>query len=133
MRDMLPQKFLPTGGIPLSPVYSHTRASGSLDLAHLPERQRPCPKFPLDLPDDLLLALHEQPEEVLHEVCLIAAIHYLQEKRLSLGQAARLAGVSRQDFLDLLAARGIPAFDLSAADAVAEIAAAQRITTDDRQ
>ena len=132
MRDMLPQKFLTTG-IPLSPVYSHARASVSLDLAHLPERQKPCPKSLLDLPDDLLLTLREQPEEVLHEVRLIAAIHYLQAKRLSLGQAARLAGVSRLDFLDLLAARGVPAFDLSAADAVAEIAAAQRTTTDDSQ
>ncbi len=91
------------------------------------------PQVLLDLPDDLLLALREQPEKVLYEVRLIAAIHYLKEKRLSLGQAARLAGVSRLDFLDLLAARGIPAFDLSAADAVAEIAAAQRTTTDDSQ
>ncbi len=91
------------------------------------------PQVLLDLPDDLLLALREQPEEVLQELRLIAAIHYLQAKRLSLGQAARLAGVSRLDFLDLLAARGIPAFDLSATDAVAEIAAAQRTTTDDSQ
>jgi predicted HTH domain antitoxin len=91
------------------------------------------PQVLLDLPDDLLLTLREQPEEILHEMRLIAAIHYLQAKRLSLGQAARLAGVSRLGFLDLLAARGIPAFDLPAADAVAEIAAAQRSTTDDRQ
>ena len=89
------------------------------------------PQVFLDLPDDLLLALREQPEEVLHEVRLIAAIHCLQAKRLSLGQAALLSGVSRLDFLDLLATRGISAFDLSAADAVAEIAAAQRTTTDD--
>jgi predicted HTH domain antitoxin len=91
------------------------------------------PQVFLDLPDDLLLTLREQPEEILHEMRLIAAIHYLQAKRLSLGQAARLAGVSRLDLLDLLAVRGIPAFDLSAADAVAEIAAAQRTTTDDSQ
>jgi predicted HTH domain antitoxin len=91
------------------------------------------PQVLLDLPDDLLLALREQPEEVLHEVRLIAAIHYLQAKRLSLGQAARLAGVSRLDFLALLAARGIPAFDLSTADVVTEIAAAQRTTSNDRQ
>ncbi len=91
------------------------------------------PQVLLDLPDDLLLTLHQQPEEILHEMRFIAAIHYLQAKRLSLGQAARLAGVSRLDFLDLLTARGIPAFDLSAADAVAEIAAAQRTTTDDSQ
>ena len=91
------------------------------------------PQVLLDLPDDLLLALREQPEEVLHEVRLLAAIHYLHAKRLSLGQAARLAGVSRLDFLDLLAARGIPAFDLSAVDAAAEIAAAQGTTTDSSQ
>jgi predicted HTH domain antitoxin len=91
------------------------------------------PQVMLDLPDDLLLALREQPEEVLQELRLLAAIHYLQTKRLSLGQAARLAGVSRPAFLDLLAARDIPAFDLSAMDAVAEIAAAQHTTTDDSQ
>jgi len=91
------------------------------------------PQVLLDLPDDLLLALREQPEEVLQELRLIAAIHYLQAKRLSLGQAARLAGVSRLDFLDLLAARGIPAFDLSATDALAEIAAAQGTPIDDSQ
>lgn len=57
----------------------------------------------------------------------MAAIHYLREKRLSLGQAARLAGMNRLDFLDALAARGIPALDLSVEDAVAEIAATQRV------
>jgi hypothetical protein len=40
LHDMLPQKFL-TIAIPLSPVYSQTKASVSLDLAHLPERQKP--------------------------------------------------------------------------------------------
>ena len=43
LRDMLLQKSLTTG-IPLSPIYSHARASVSLALAHLPERQKPCPK-----------------------------------------------------------------------------------------
>jgi hypothetical protein len=43
MRDILPQKFLTTG-IPLSLVYSQTKTSVSLDLAHLPERQKICPK-----------------------------------------------------------------------------------------
>ena len=88
------------------------------------------PQVLFDLPDDLLLALREQPEEVLHEVRLIAAIHYLQAKRLSLGQAARLAGVSGTGFPRSPGCCGIPAFDLSAADAVAEIAAAQRATDD---
>jgi predicted HTH domain antitoxin len=61
------------------------------------------------------------------------AIYYLREKRLSLGQAARLADLTRPEFLNVLVARGIPAFDLSAADAVAEVAAAQRYTAYDYQ
>lgn len=80
----------------------------------------------IDIPNDLLIALREQPTELSHEVRFIAALHYFREKRLSLGQAARFAGLNRVEFLDILAARGIPAFDLSEEDAQAEIAAAQR-------
>ena len=79
----------------------------------------------IDIPDDLLLALREQPEEFARAARLATAIDYLQAKRLSLGQAARLAGLTRVEFLNVLAARGIPAFDLSDADARAEVAAAQ--------
>ena len=91
------------------------------------------PQVFLDIPDDLLLALREQPEEFAQVALLATAIYYLREQRLSLGQAARLAGLTRPEFLDVLAARGIPAFDLSAADAVAEVAAAQRPAAHDRQ
>jgi predicted HTH domain antitoxin len=79
----------------------------------------------IDIPNDLLITLREQPEELSHEMRFIAALHYFREKRLSLGQAARLAGIQRLDFLYVLAARGVPAFDLSVEDATAEIAAAR--------
>jgi predicted HTH domain antitoxin len=92
------------------------------------------PHVSFEIPDDLLLTLREQPAELSQEMRLVTAIHYLREKRLSLGQAARFAGVNRLDFLDVLASRGVPAFDLSDEDAAAEIAAAQRATpSDDRQ
>jgi predicted HTH domain antitoxin len=81
------------------------------------------PYVSFDIPDDLLITLREQPGEFSQEVRLVAAIHYLREKRLSLGQAARLAGMNRLDFLDALATRGIPAFDLSIEDAAAKISA----------
>ena len=87
----------------------------------------------IDIPDDLLLALREQPGEVAQTARLATAIYYLREKRLSLGQAARLAGLTRLDFLDVLAVRGIPAFDLMAADTIAEVVAAKRSTADNRQ
>jgi predicted HTH domain antitoxin len=56
-----------------------------------------------EIPDDLLLTLREQPAELSHEMRLVTTIHFLREKRLSLGQAARFAGVNRLDFLDVLA------------------------------
>ena len=80
----------------------------------------------IDVPNDLLLTLREQPEAVASAARLTAAIYYLNEKRLSLGQAARLAGLTRLEFLDVLVAQGIPAFDLPSTDAAAEVNAAQR-------
>ena len=49
----------------------------------------------IDITDDLLLALREQPLDVVQEMRVSAALHYIQTRRLSLGQAARLAGIPR--------------------------------------
>jgi len=84
------------------------------------------PNVSLDIPEDLLVTLREQPAEPSQEIRLVAAIHYFGEKRLSLGQAARFAGLNRLDFLDALSTRGVPAFDLSLEDAKAEVQAARR-------
>jgi predicted HTH domain antitoxin len=91
-------------------------------------------RISIDIADDLLLALREQPQDVVQEMRVSAALHYFQTRRLSLGQAARLAGIPHLVFLDVLMAHGVPAFDLSVEDADAEMAAAQRVyRTDDRQ
>jgi len=91
-------------------------------------------RISIDIADDLLVALREHPQEVAQEIRVVAAIHYFQTRRLSLGQAARLAGMSRLDFLDVLNTHGVPAFDLSAEDADAEIAAARQVPPpDDRE
>ncbi len=91
-------------------------------------------RISIDIADDLLLALREQPQEIADEMRIIAAIHYLQARRLSLGQAARLAGMSRLAFLDVLSTHGVPAFSLSVEDAHAEITAARKGNqTDDRE
>lgn len=86
-------------------------------------------RISIDIADDLLLALREHPQEVAHEMRVVAAIHYFQARRLSLGQAARLAGMPRLDFFDVLSTHGVPAFDLSADDARAEIAAARQVSS----
>jgi len=41
----------------------------------------------------------------------MAAINYFQEKKLSLGKAADLAGCHRISFMDILAQKGIVIFD----------------------
>jgi predicted HTH domain antitoxin len=91
-------------------------------------------RMSIDIADDLLLALREQPQDVIREMRVGAALHYFQTRRLSLGQAARLAGIPRLAFLDFLMVHGVPAFDLSVEDADAEMAAARRVDRpDDRQ
>jgi predicted HTH domain antitoxin len=42
---------------------------------------------------------------------LLAAIAYFQEKKLSLGKAAQLAGINRLAFMDVLSQGGIVIFD----------------------
>ena len=96
--------------------------------SHL-EKDQAMSRISIDIADDLLLALREHPQEVAHEMRVVTAVHYFQNRRLSLGQAARLAGMPRLDFLDILTAHGIAAFDLSAEDARAEIAAARQVSS----
>jgi predicted HTH domain antitoxin len=50
----------------------------------------------------------------------MSAIYYFQSRRLSLGHTARLAGMPRLEFLDVLNTHDVPAFDLSADDAHAK-------------
>ena len=91
-------------------------------------------RISIDIADDLLLALRERSQDVIQEMRVSAALHYFQTRRLSLGQAARLAGLPRLAFLDVLMAHGVPALDLSVEDADAEIAVARRVDrTDDHQ
>ncbi len=58
----------------------------------------------LTIPDDLLEAAHLTEAEMLQEL----AVTLFQKERLTLAQAARLAGMDRLSFQRLLASRQIP-------------------------
>ncbi|MEQ8464068.1 UPF0175 family protein [Coleofasciculus sp. E1-EBD-02] len=60
---------------------------------------------------DILAALKVGSLELTNTLRLLAAITYFQEKKLSLGKAAELAGINRLEFMDILAAKGIIIFD----------------------
>ncbi len=70
---------------------------------------------------DLLSALNMEPEELSCDIRLIAAMQYFQDKRLSLGKAAQLAGINRLAFMDVLAERGIVVFDYDESMVVNEL------------
>jgi predicted HTH domain antitoxin len=64
-----------------------------------------------EVSQDLLAALKVGVSDLGRNICLLAAITYFQEKKLSLGKAAQLAGMNRLDFMDVLTDRGLVIFD----------------------
>ena len=52
-------------------------------------------RISIDIAHDLRQALREQPQDVVQEIRVGAALHYCHTRRLSLGQAARLARLDR--------------------------------------
>jgi predicted HTH domain antitoxin len=60
--------------------------------------------MPITLPDELMQATKLSEAEIKAEL----AVALFQQERLTLGQAARLAGVPQLDFQRLLASRRIP-------------------------
>ncbi len=63
----------------------------------------------IHLPEDVFATLRRSPREVEGEVRLAAAIDWYRRGVISQGRAAEIAGVSRADFIDALAARKIEA------------------------
>ncbi|OFV87855.1 MAG: hypothetical protein A2V74_02855 [Acidobacteria bacterium RBG_16_70_10] len=57
----------------------------------------------LQLPDDVFSALRRSPEEFVRELRVAAAIHWYERGELSQEKAARVAGLSRAQFLMELA------------------------------
>ncbi len=60
---------------------------------------------------DLLASLKLGSAALGQSIRLLAAIAYFQDKKLSLGKAAQLAGLNRLHFMDILAEKGVVTFD----------------------
>ena len=65
----------------------------------------------LEVSQDVLAALKMGANDLGEQLRLLAAISFFQNKQLSLGKAAELAGLNRLAFIDLLAQKGIVTFD----------------------
>jgi predicted HTH domain antitoxin len=67
----------------------------------------------LSIPDETLLALKVNPDQLGAELRLAAAVKLYELGRMSSGAAAKLAGVPRTVFLMRLAEYGVDTFKLS--------------------
>ncbi len=62
------------------------------------------------------LTIELPPEIPPHEASLLLALKLLEMRRVSLGKAAELAGVSKREFLDIASKNGMPTFDYAPGD-----------------
>ena len=67
----------------------------------------------MTIPDEALAIFADSPEEASTELRMLAAVKLFELKKLSSSAAARLAGVTRVEFLNRLAQYGVPVFDMS--------------------
>jgi len=58
-------------------------------------------------------ALIEKQSETPDELKVVAAVKMYETRKVSLGKAAKLGGLSKRAFLEELGRRGIPVFDYS--------------------
>ena len=61
----------------------------------------------VEVPNTIFTTLRRSPKEVAQEMRIAAAVEWYRLGRLSQGRAAEVAGLSRADFIDELAARKV--------------------------
>lgn len=85
------------------------------------------------IPEDIFLTLQARglfKEDLVERSRQLMAIRFYQERVLSLGKAARLAGMGHWDFIELLSANHVPVIDYSEEEMAAEIAAVEKLVGD---
>ena len=76
----------------------------------------------LQVPEEPLVSLKEQPESFAHELRMLAAVKLYELGKLSSGRAAQLAGVTRVEFLLALGRYQVSPFALDAETLAQDVA-----------
>jgi predicted HTH domain antitoxin len=76
----------------------------------------------IELPDEALAALALTPEEATREAKRVTAVHWYAQGRISQGTGAAIAGLSRAQFIEALAATRVPAIQVTADELREELA-----------
>jgi predicted HTH domain antitoxin len=80
-----------------------------------------------EISQDILASLKVGAQDLARQMRLLSAISYFQEKKLSLGKAAELAGLNRLDFMDILTNKGVVVFDYDETEADVELKGAGQL------
>ena len=81
----------------------------------------------LNIPSDIFLTLNEPEPQLLSEIKLFIAIQFFTMNKLTLGQAARLADMTRFEFETVLSKKQIPISNLTIVDIEHDIEKLQEI------
>jgi len=69
------------------------------------------PNVSLNISDDILLALNANEIELAHTVKVYSAMQLYRESKLSLGQAAKMAGMYKIEFMQECGRHDVPVID----------------------
>ena len=84
----------------------------------------------LEISQDLFAALKMGTVDLAQNIRTLAAIGFYQDKRLSLGKAAQLAGMNRFLFMDLLATKGMVIFDYDQSELATDLEGIAKLSED---
>jgi predicted HTH domain antitoxin len=74
----------------------------------------------IDMPEEALAAFRAGPEDFAQELRLTAAVKWYEMRRLSQERAAKIAGLSRAEFIEALRKYGVSPFQTSADEILEE-------------
>ncbi len=78
-------------------------------------------RITFELPEEILSSLREDPESFVKEVLLTAAVKWYEMGKISQEEAAKLAGLSRYDFIEALSRFKVSPFQYSKEEIEKEI------------
>lgn len=65
----------------------------------------------ISLPQEIVLSLRESSENIVKDMKRTVAVKYYKENKLSLGQCAELAEMSKEEFIQLLSSYKVSIFN----------------------